>query len=206
MALDSIYYFRPGQFMDYIRRIINKSITVSDAIGTFREIKCLPGRFKQMTIQELANTPELIQELYQALRDGMQPESRSKLPYNKGERERELIKNMAENYDIDIKKTKAKIITGHYDDGFQAFNYIPEVVAAPKKDTRVEHAGEAEFVGNINSTPSVDGGEGYFQDANFQWIDKKGIPVSTSGIRGLFHECGFNTSGYYTSKKKKPAV
>jgi hypothetical protein len=206
MTLDSIYYFRPGHFMDYIRRIINKSITVSDAIATFREIKCLPGRFKQMTIQELADNPKVIQELYKVLREGMRPESKSRLPYKKEERERELIKNMAENYDVDIHKTRAKIITGHYDDGLQAFNYILEVVAAPKKDSRVIHAGEVEFIGNINSTPSIDGGEGYFQDANFQWTDKKGMQVSASGIRGLFHECGFNTSGYYTSKKKKPAV
>jgi hypothetical protein len=39
-----------------------------------------------------------------------------------------------------------------------------------------------------------------------RWTDKKGEPIRASGIRGLFHECGFNTSGYYTSKKKKPSV
>ena len=99
--------------MDYIRRIINKSITVSDAIATFREIKCLPGRFKQMTIQELADNPKVIQELYKVLKEGMQPESKSRLPYNKEQRERELINNIAKNYDVDIQKTKAKIITGH---------------------------------------------------------------------------------------------
>ena len=206
MTLDSIYYFRPGQFRDYIRRIIDKSITVSDALGTFREIKCLPGKFKQMTIQKIADNSQSIQELYNTLREGMQPESKPRLPYKKAEREAELIENLAENYDIDVKKAKAKIITGQYNDGIHAFNYIIEVVAAPKRNTSVEHAGEVEFVGNINSTPSIDGGEGYFQDMDFRWTDKKGEPVRASGIRSLFHECGFNTSGYYISKKKKPSV
>ena len=49
-----------------------------------------------MTIQELADNPKLIQELYKVLREGMQPESKSRLPYNKEEREQELIKNIAE--------------------------------------------------------------------------------------------------------------
>ncbi|MBV9176361.1 MAG: hypothetical protein JO297_04935 [Nitrososphaeraceae archaeon] len=166
-----------------------------------------------MTIQELADNPQSIQDLYNALRNGMQPESKSRsssrLSYNKAERENELIENIAEIYNIDKKKAKAKIITGRYDDGVQSFNYILEVVAAPKTDTSVEHAGEVEFIGNINSTPSIDGGEGYFQDADFKWIDtKKGKKkvLSASGIRGLLHECGFNTSGYYTSKKKKPSI
>jgi hypothetical protein len=209
MTLDSIYHFRPSQFGDYCRRIIDKSIFVSDALKTFRELKCLPARLKQMTVQELIDNPQSIQDLYNALRYCMRPESKFKrLPYDKVEREKELIENIAEVYDIDKKKAKAKIIRGHYNDGIQSFDYILEVVAAPKRDTSVEYAGEVKFIGNINSTPSIDGGEGYFQDAEFKWIDtkKRKKTLNASGIRGLLHECGFNTSEYYTSKKKKPSV
>ena len=45
---DSIYYFKRGEFKNYIQAIDNKSIPVSDAVATFREAKCLPNKFKQI--------------------------------------------------------------------------------------------------------------------------------------------------------------
>lgn len=116
-----------------------------------------------MTVHELSKSPLLIQELYETLRKRMQPESKYKLPYNKAEREKQLIDNIAENYAIDKEKAQAKVITGHHNDGTREFNYALEVVIAPRTDLDGKHAGEVEFIGSINSTPSIDGGEGYFQ-------------------------------------------
>src|SRR5215211_133629 len=209
MQQDSIYYYKPSGFREYIRTIADKSITISHALSTFRELKCLPERYKQMTVHELllsTISPQLIQELYNALRAGMQPESKFKLPYKKADREKELLDSIAENYDIDTNKAQAKVVTGHYDDGTQVFNYALEVVIAPRKDIGVNHAGKVEFIGNINSTPSIDGGAGYFSNGNYQWFDRKGNLMSASSIISILHECGFNTSSYYTSKKIMPCV
>jgi len=204
---DSIYYFKRGEFKNYIQAIDNKSIPVSDAITTFREAKCLSNKLKQITIQQVADNPELIRELYKALRK-MAPESRYKLPYNKEDREKELIENIGEVYDVDKEHAEAKVVTGHYsnEDTGQEFNYALEVVVAPRKDKGVESAGEAEIIGNINSTPSIDGGEGYFQGGRFEWTHKDEL-LTQSNLRGVLHECGFNSSSYVsTSKKKVPSV
>jgi hypothetical protein len=49
---DSIYYHKPGHFREFIRVITDKSISVSKALATFREVKCLPNKFKQMTVHD----------------------------------------------------------------------------------------------------------------------------------------------------------
>lgn len=78
-----------------------------------------------MTIQELSDNPSSILDLSNALRAGMKPESKFKLPYKKEQREQELIDNISENYAIDKSKAKAKIVTGHHKDQNtgQEFNY-----------------------------------------------------------------------------------
>lgn len=130
---DSIWYYKLGQFREYIKTIADKTMTVSDALGTFRELKCIPARLKQMTIQELASNVEEIQALYKALRNGMQPESKFKLPYKRKARELEIIRDIAEEYDIDIDRARARVITGHYNDcGARVFNYAIEIAVAPR--------------------------------------------------------------------------
>ena len=96
MTQDSIYYYKPGEFRNFNRRIDDKSLSVSEALSPFREIKCLGNEFKKITIQELIDKPSLIPELSKALRNGIAPESKFKLPYKKEEREQELIENLAE--------------------------------------------------------------------------------------------------------------
>jgi hypothetical protein len=71
---DSVWYFKRGEFKNYIQGIADKSMLVSDAFATFRELKCLPNKFKQMTVQQVADDPGLIGELYEGLRN-MQPQS-----------------------------------------------------------------------------------------------------------------------------------
>ena len=67
--LDSIYYFKnPKEFNAFIHSIANKSITVFEALGTYREISWLPSKFRQMTVQELSSDDKLIGEIDTALR------------------------------------------------------------------------------------------------------------------------------------------
>jgi hypothetical protein len=210
MPQDSIYYRKPGGLREYIKRISDKSITVLEAFSTFREIRVLPSKFKDMTVQTLSDSPKLMQELSKGLIDRMQPESKYNLPYKKAEREKELIESVAEVYDVDKTKAQSKVVTGHYKDpnSTQEFNYAIEVVVAPRKDLNIEkHAGEAEFIGNINSTPSIDGGEGYFTGGSFKFKDKNGDILETHSVSGVLYNCGFTASDYYNkSKKKVPSV
>lgn len=92
MTQDSIYYFKGvGEFKRFVQSIDDRTLTMSEALSTFRETKKLNYEFKSKTVQELIDEPNLILELNNALRKGMQPESRFKLPFKIGERERELI-------------------------------------------------------------------------------------------------------------------
>jgi hypothetical protein len=206
---DSIWYYKPGQFKEYIKTIADKTMTVSDALGTFRELKCIPARLKQMTIQELASNAEEIQVLYTALRNGMQSQSKFRLPYKRKARELEIIRDIAEEYDIDKDRARARVITGHHDDGgARAFNYAIEIAVAPRKgiDQNVRDAGKVEFIGNINDTPSIDGGQGYFSGGNYQWVDSRtGHQLSATSVTGILSECGFNTADWI-SKRRVPSV
>ena len=40
---DSIWYHNLGEFREFIKTITDKSMTVSDALVKFRELKCLPS-------------------------------------------------------------------------------------------------------------------------------------------------------------------
>src|SRR6266487_1777634 len=118
---DSVYYYKPGQFKDFIQRISDKykSLLVSDVLQTFREISCLASKFKQIT------------------------------------------------FDVDL-------------------------------------------IGCINSTPSIDGGESYFQGGHYEWFDnsKDEMLMTASSVRGILSNCGF--SSYYweqnKSKRRVPCV
>jgi hypothetical protein len=167
---DSIYYFKPGQFRDFIKSIADKTATVLDALYSFREVKCLSKDSRNMTIEELLSNPQKIQELYNTLRTRMEPERKPKLPYNKVERQQEMIDSLAEEFSIDIDKAQTKIVTGYYNDGVVAFHYILEAGIAPRTDVGVESAGECTIVGNVNDPPSIDGGEGYFNYPNVQYL------------------------------------
>jgi hypothetical protein len=203
---DSVWYFKRGEFKNYIQGIADKSILVSDAFATFRELKRLPNKFKQMTVQQVADDPGLIGELYEGFKN-MQPQSKYKLPYKKEDRQVELIENIAENYNIDKEHTQAKVVARHHKDGDtgREFNYSLEVVVAPRQNQNLQNAGEVEIIGNINSTPSIDGGEQYFQCGDYKWTDKKGNSMSNTNLRGMLGECGFNRY-INTSKKKVPSV
>jgi len=203
---DSIYYFKRGEFKNYFQGIYDKSMWVSDALATFRELRYLPNKFKQMMVQQVVDSPSLIGEIYEGLKK-MKPESKYKLPYKKEDRQVELIENIAENYNIDKEHTQTKIVTRHHkdEDTGREFNYLLEAVIAPRKDKDFQNAGEVDIIGNINSTPSINGGEQYFQGGDYRWTDRKGNNMNSTSLRGMLNECGFNKY-LNASKRRLPSV
>jgi len=163
-----------------------------------------------MTIEQLVDESKLIVELDNALRKGMEPESRFKLPYKITERKPELLENIAETFHIDANRAQVKIVTGHYENDRtgQVFNYMLEVVMAPRADLGSDNAGTIRIIGNINSTPSIHGGEDYFTGNNaYSWSDKNNKLICSSSLRSILEECGFTTSHFTKmSKKKVPSV
>lgn len=202
----SLWDYKKGEFKDFIRAITDKSIPVSDALIGFRELPCLPRKFKQITIQEISDRPELIQELYNS-RKAMQPEAKFKLDCKPKVREIELIDSLAENYEIDKEAARAKVVLGHYSDVQQTFCYAIEVAIAPRTDLDDYHAGEIEIIDCVNDSPSPDGNGIYFNSSyEYQWTNRKGNRVISSSINDILHECGFNTNESYFSKRRKPCV
>src|SRR5215813_4801781 len=108
---DSVYYYKAAGLKQYFRTITDKSLFVSDALVGFREIRYLPKRLAELTVQQVSDDPKLIVEIYQALIDGMEPEFKYKLPYDKGERQKEIVDNIAQVFNIDRKNTQCKIVT-----------------------------------------------------------------------------------------------
>jgi hypothetical protein len=207
-VVDSVYYYKPGGFKEYFRTITDKSLLVSDALAGFREIKCLPKRLAELTVQEVSDDPKLIVEIYQALIDGMQPETKYKLPYDKEERQKEIVDNIAEVFDIDRKNTQCKIVTAIYKDDKtgQQFPYAVEIAIAPRKDLGFENAGEVTFIGSVNDTPAIDGGERYFQSDLYvyKWTDRRGEHCKSTA-KEVLAEFGFNTY-WGTSRRRVPSV
>jgi hypothetical protein len=147
-----------------------------------------------MTIQELLNNPKQIEELYYVLKK-VQPERNFKFPYNRKEREQELIELLAEDYNTMIDKAHSKVVSGHYNDGSIAFSYGLEVAMAPFNDGNDRMAGHVEFIGNINSGMHVvDDGSGFFSGGHFMWYNKKGELLTANSVRAILHECGFNAN------------
>ena len=91
MTQDSIYYFKGiGEFKHLIQTIDDRNQTVAEALSAYRETKCLNNTFKQMTVQKLVDEPNLIRDLAEALRNGMEPQSQFKLPYKYDRRKTRL--------------------------------------------------------------------------------------------------------------------
>jgi hypothetical protein len=107
---DSIWYFKSHTFKWYIETIEDETITVESALQglNLRELPCLTNVFRKMTVGTLAADSKLVAQLYKELRAGMSPPKNFKLPYKKVVRELELKQSLAEAYDIDIDRAKAK--------------------------------------------------------------------------------------------------
>ena len=118
---DSVYHYRPAAFREYIEVIADHNATVIEILhrARIREAKreCLPKHLTELKIEELRHNPQLIKQVYDALRSGMQPMSKLSLPYTKEERCHELIDNVADAHSIVKSKTKCRIVKGHYNVG-----------------------------------------------------------------------------------------
>jgi archaellum biogenesis ATPase FlaH len=66
--LDSVWRSTFSEFRDYINGITNKSITIQEALGTIREVKCLPKKYylinegnnnKTITVQDISNNKQI---------------------------------------------------------------------------------------------------------------------------------------------------
>jgi hypothetical protein len=206
---ESIYFFTKHQFTEYIKTITRKAISVPEALTTFRELKVLPKEFKTMTVQQLSDNTAKIMQLFTELRTRMKPEC-AKLPYNRKAREQELVQDLAENYRIDINAARIKIVIESWPpkpdrDQFRSriFSYILEVAIAPR--SQKYGVPQIEFIGSINSVPGIDGGETYFQDGSYLWMDRDDNQREATSVKGILSECGFNSIGS-SGWKKAPCV
>ncbi|MGA9844986.1 MAG: hypothetical protein WBQ25_22000 [Nitrososphaeraceae archaeon] len=216
---DSIWRWVYSEFRNYINSITDKSITVERALDTFRELKCLPNGSRNRTIQDIAFKNTEIIGLFEVLRKGMQPESLN-LPFKIKDRERQLINTLAEytGGNIDITKAYAKVVVGHsppYDAGIEVDNntrsfyyWLEAAIAAKSDDPNYNNAGKIEFIGCINGTPSLDGGESYFRDGRYFWHSQgqKYVTTSAIGLRSLLHECGFSTDSYFSQRRMSSII
>lgn len=207
----SLWWYKPGEFRQFINVISDKSIPVSESLANFREVNQLSRKFKQMTVQGVSASPDLILELLNS-RNNMPAETEFKLGCKKAYRKMQLIDSLAEIYEIDVKEAKAEVVLGCYSDPIQTYPYALEVVIAPRTDLDDYHAGKVEIIDCVNDIASSDGGGTYFQGGNYQWKDKKQNKYSGEynslralSIRGILSECGFNSSDSFT-KRKKPCV
>jgi hypothetical protein len=138
---DSAWYFKRSEFKEFISAIDDKSETIEETgIRDFREFPILPKETRKKTVREIAASPQLIQQLYEELRDTskMAAPTKFKLPYKKAAHELELKQNLAQHYDIDKERAHAKVVTGHYDGDGIVFPYAIETVIAPVKEWRAK--------------------------------------------------------------------
>jgi hypothetical protein len=205
--MTSVWSYRDlADFRQFIRNLVNKSMSMSHALAGFRELPILPKKLGQLIVEEVTAKTELIEQIYRALKK-MRPETRYKLPYDKKEREKEIIDNIAESFGIDKKNAHCKILTGCHREGERQFPYAIEIALAPLKGSDVSNAGYVKFIGSVNDTPAIDGGEKYFQSDQYtyRWIDKKGEYVERSAM-DVLRSSGFDPNSPYTSRKRFASV
>ena len=163
-----------------------------------------------MTVGQLAADPHLIEQLYKELRAGMPAPTKFKLPYRKAVREQELKQSLVENFDIDVDRAKAKVVTGCYDGDGVIFPYAIEAAIAPRNYWRYAYEpGSLEFIGYVNDSPAIDGGEKYFAGGpnTYSWVNKKtGKQEYAATAKEILQGCGFDTFAYHDSKKRVPCV
>jgi hypothetical protein len=207
--MNSIRYYRGiTAFRHFLKNITDQSMLLSDALSDFREIIVLPKRLGDLYVEQVSDDSNLIKEIDQALKK-MPAETKYKLPYNKKEREKEIVDNIAEVHDIDRKNAQCKVIKGYHKDEKtgQEFPYAIEIAMAPRKDIGVENAGQVNFIGSVNDTPAIDGGERYFQSDQYayRWTDRNGGHTVNSA-REVLSASGFDATSIYTSRKRFPSV
>jgi hypothetical protein len=208
---DSAWYSKRSEFKELVSAIYDKSVTIEEtAFRDFREFPILSKEIRKKTVREIAASPQLIQQYFEELRDTskMAAPTKLKLPYKKAVRELELKQNLAQHYDIDKERAHAKIVTGNYDGDGIVFPYAIETVIAPVRGWRAKgiEPGNIKFIGYINDSPAIDGGEKYFSDGDYNWHNKKGELKTATSAKEILQRCGFDTGNFYNSKKRFPCI
>jgi hypothetical protein len=195
-------------FRQFIRNITEKDRSIFDVLAGFREVAVLPKRLGQLTVKHLCSNTDLIGEVYKALKK-MRPQTKYNLPYDKEERKGEIVENIADSFAINPKKTFCEIKTGYYKDEKtgQQFPWAVEIAMAQRKDLDVRSAGMINFIGSVNDTPAIDGGEKYFQSDQYayRWADRKKARTARSAMDVLIAS-GFDSTSPYTSRKRHASV
>ena len=207
--MTSIYSYKGlADFRQFVRNITEESRNMFDVLAEFREICYLPKELGKLTVEEVNTKMDRIEDIYKALKK-MKPETRYKLACDKEQRGQEIIENIAENYKIDLKRTYCEIRTGYYKDNKteQQFPWAIEFAMAQRKDLGVESAGKIDFIGSVNDTPAIDGGEKYFQSDQYayRWTDRNKSHVVRSA-REVLTTSGFDSESPYTSRKRHASV
>ena len=136
---NSIYFYRPGEFKDFILSLDDKTMSMYDALRkTFREGSNMKKTIlnSEMTVADLISSPdieraELLERFYNELMDAMPPPTKLSLPYDIRKRKDALIDRIGKRYDIDKTKVKHKLIHGHYNDDALAYPFVFEIAAVP---------------------------------------------------------------------------
>jgi hypothetical protein len=197
MIQDSVWHSKLGRFRDFLKDIADKNLTILEVLDEWKEKSFIPEDFKKMKVQELLNNPKYIEELYYALKK-RQPDRNFKFPYNKKEREKELIELLSQDYNILAHRAHVKIVSRFYQpasgDGVPAFSFGIEAAMAPFNDGNDRMAGEFDFIGSINSGMHIiDDGSGFYSDGFFRWNSKTGKTRVADSVRGILSKCGFNS-------------
>lgn len=73
--MTSVWSYRDlADFRQFIRNLVNRSMSISHALAGFREVSMLPKRLGQLTVEEVTTKTELIEQIYRALKK-MRPET-----------------------------------------------------------------------------------------------------------------------------------
>ena len=208
-SLNSVWRSKFSGFRDYINGIPDKSIRIQDALEVYREARVLPGKYYQLTVQDIAYKDKQTVELFDSLRNGMQPESLN-LPFKTKDREAELIEQLAAYTKgrIDINNAHAKVALQQYRPAKitrneRIFYYWVEAAIAPLTElSSTDDAGKLDFIGCVNGTPSLEGGRSYFENATYSWVNKHGDYMTAFSFSGLLQKCGFSTNINFSQRRK----
>jgi hypothetical protein len=163
----------------------------------------------QLTVQQALDDIDILEKIFVSLMK-MPAETKYKFPYDKKEREKEIVDNIADVFQINEGTAQCKIIAGYHEneDTGQRFPYGIEIAITPREDLDSSSAGQVTFIGCVNDTPAIDGGERYFQDTAYsyayKWTDRKGSHTKNSA-REVLSESGFNTDKAL-SRRRVPSV
>ncbi len=202
---DSIHSYLPEEFMNRIVNVHDKSITVYDALHSFREGTNIKKNAKlRISIADLLANPNMyieIEELFHQMKDALPPQRKLSLPYDtklkRKERVNILTSRIGELYDIDKNKRPSyRIEDGYFYNGKIQYPYAFEILGIPLANPR---EGVTKFIGAVNYSVSpknikfegeYDAGDGEYEKEN--------------SIDDILRVCGFHKNS--AKKSRLPCI